>query len=312
MEMLKRFEGNPILKPIIPSPSGDKHLWESWMVFNCGAIELDGKVHIIYRARALNKSVSRLGYASSKDGFHIDERLDEPIFVGDPVNELECLGCEDPRLTRIGDEIYMCYTAYGLVPGSSRLEESIQIGMTSISVKDFLAKRWEWKKRWYPFPRVEDKNACLFPEKIKGKWAMLHRISPYIWLSYSDDLRTWKNAEIIMSSQEEWEYFKVGNGAPPIKTDKGWLVVYHGVSGDYYYRLGLALLDLDDPSKVLWRSKEPVLSPVEEYEKKGIIPNVVFTCGAVVRDGVLFVYYGCADTVIGVATCEMKDIMKLI
>ena len=300
--MLKRYDGNPILEPIL------SNTWESRMVFNCAAINEGGKTHIIYRARGVDGHVSRFGYAGTKDGFHIDERLSDPIFVGDPTNDFECFGCEDPRITRIGDRIYMCYTAFGMVPGITRQEKSIQIGMTSISVDDFLNHRWNWEKRWFPFPRVDDKNACLFPEKINGKWVMYHRIYPYIWVSYSDDLKNWGGSKIVMSPQEDWEYFKLGSGAPPIKTSKGWLFVYHAVSREFRYQLGLALIDLENPEKIIWRSKEPLLKPEAPYERKGAVPNVVFTCGAVLQNDTLFVYYGGADTVICVATAELSDL----
>ncbi len=302
--MLKRYDGNPILDPI---PS---NAWESRMVFNCAAIHEGGKTHLIYRARGVDGHVSRFGYAGTKDGFHIDERLPEPVFMGDPINDLECHGCEDPRLTRIGDRIYMCYTAYGMVPGVTRQIGSIQIGMTSISVDDFLNHKWNWEKRWYPFPRVDDKNACLFPEKINGKWVMYHRLAPHIWVSYSDDLKHWGASKIVMSHQEDWEYFKLGSGAPPIKTPNGWLFIYHAVSREFHYQLGLALIDLENPEKVIWRGKEPLLKPEAPYEVNGVVQDVVFTCGAVVRDDTLFIYYGGADTSICVATAKLSDLLQ--
>ncbi len=302
--MLKRFEDNPILEPIL------EHPWEARMVFNTAAIYLGGKVHLVYRTRGLDGGISRCGYASSRDGFHIDERLDYPIFSPDPDNDFECLGVEDPRLTKIDDRIYMLYTAYGLVPGISRRVQSIQLGMTSIDVDDFLSHRWNWAKRIYPLSRVDNKDAFLFPEKIGGKYVMYHRISPYIWVTYSDDLREWRRHEIVMKGEFEWEYYKVGAGGPPHKTEKGWLLVYHAVDRNFNYQLGMAMADLNNPGKIIWRHKEPVLFPEEDYEKYGEVPNVTFTCGSVVIDGTLFVYYGGADTVIGVATAEIDDILR--
>lgn len=297
--MLERYEGNPILEPI------KEHPWESSMVYNAAAVYEGGKVHLIYRAQG---KISTFGYASSDDGFHITERLDRPIFEPEIGNDLERLGCEDPRLTKIGDKIYMCYTAFGNVPNMSK--ESIQIGMTSISVKDFLNHKWKWDKRIYPFPRVDNKNACLFPEKIGGKWVMYHRIPPHIWIAYSDDLKNWYGSKIIMSPRKGWEYFKLGAAAPPIKTEEGWLFIYHAVDKKLHYRLGLTLIDLENPERVIKRAKKPILEPKEEYEVKGVVPNVVFSCGATLIDDTLFLYYGGADTVICLATAKLSKLLE--
>jgi len=303
--MLKRYKGNPILKPI------KEHPWESLMVYNCASVYEGGKVHIIYRAQGEKGGTSRFGYAASKDGFHMDERLPEPIFEPDPGNEFESCGCEDPRLTLIGERIYMCYSAIGEIPRMQKYSRTIQVGMTSIKVADFLNRRWNWAKRVYPFPRVDNKNACLFPEKIGGKFVMYHRIPPHIWVAYSDNLENWYGLKIVMSPKEDWEYFKLGVGASPIKTEKGWLFIYHAVDSELHYRLGLALIESENPGEIIWRSKNPILEPEKEYELKGVVPNVVYTCGAVVIGDTLFVYYGGADTVICVATAKVSELLTL-
>lgn len=308
--MLERYTGNPILEPI------KAHPWEGLMVFNCGALNINDNVHIIYRAQGLKEGGSSLGYASSEDGFHIDERTASPIFELETRNLYESLGCEDPRLTRIDDRIIMAYTAYGKVP---RMKEklglprpkSVQIRLTSIPVEDFVNKRWIWGKRWYPFFRVDNKDFILFPKKFDGFYIAYHRIPPYVWIAYSKDLKQWFGHNVIMASQEKWEYYKVGAGAPPIETDKGWILIYHAVDEEWVYRLGLAVADRDDPSKIIYRHKEPILEPVEPYEKVGVVPNVVFTCGAIVKDGLIHVYYGGADTVICVATVDISEILAL-
>ncbi len=291
--MLEKFAGNPILKPI-PGNS-----WESKCVFNCASFYDEGKVHIVYRATG-EDNISRLGYASSRDGFTIDERLPEPIFS--PEGKFESHGCEDPRITRINSEYCMFYTAYD--------GHVAQIGQTTIKVDNFLAKKWQWGKRIYPFPRVNNKDVVLFPEKIKGKWILYHRISPHIWVAYSDDLIHWENSNIvIMPRGNNWEKGKVGAGAPPIKTPRGWLFIYHAKDEANIYRLGLVLVSLDDPEKIIYRSKEPILVPDEEYERKGDVPNVVFTCGAFVKDERLFIHYGGADTVVCVATGKLNELL---
>ena len=160
---LKRYEKNPIIKPI------RKHKWESKVTFNAAAIYEGKKVHILYRARD-KKMISRIGYASSDDGFHITERLSKPILG--PQSDIEAYGCEDPRMVRIGNRIYVTYSAYGKNPKRGKngmviySHSGVQMVMTSITVKDFLNKKWVWAKRNYILPGVDDKGAVIFPEKF--------------------------------------------------------------------------------------------------------------------------------------------------
>lgn len=314
--MFKRYEGNPILKPI---PGSD---WEALMVYNAAAVEIDGKVNIIYRGQSVQYQVSKFGLAVTKDGFNIDERLPQPIYENDPSIDEEALGYEDPRATVIGDRLHLCYTSYGIIPNmfgrklkpddppEPRTYKRVQIGMTSISLDDFRARRWNWEKNHLPFYRVDNKNCFLFPEKVGGRYVMFHRISPHIWSAYSDDLKNWRDLNIVMQPREEWEYYKLGTGAPAIRIDEGWLLIYHAVDNKFEYRLGLALLDADDPTKALKRGRIPIMVPETEYEKwDGVVPNVVFTCGAVLRGDTVLCYYGGADTVMGVATAKVSELM---
>jgi len=299
---LKRYEGNPILTSI------KEHSWEWRAVFNCAAVYLDGKVHIIYRATA-KEGVSRLGYALSEDGYHIKERLKEPIYL--PKSEVERYGCEDPRISPVGDKLYMSYTAFGEMPGLvAKVCKTIQIAITSINIEDFISRRWNWDKPYYPFPGVDNKGAVIFPERIDGKYVMYHRIPPHIWVAYSQDLRHWYDSNIVLSPQYEWEYFKVGTGAPPIRTDYGWLVIYHAVDRKKTYRLGYAITAINDPTKVIYRHPEPIHEPEREFETQGEVSNVVFTCGAVLARDTVLVYYGGADTVICVATAKLEDFLR--
>lgn len=290
--MLEKFKGNPVLRPI------PQHPWESRCVFNCAAIFDGGRAHIVYRAVG-DDDVSRLGYASSPDGFHFDTRLPEPIFV--PEGNFERKGCEDPRITRIGNEYYMFYTAYD--------GHTAQIGQVAIKRSDFLAGKWNWGRRTYPFPKVNNKDVVLFPNRIKGKWVLYHRIPPHIWVAYSDDLLHWGKSNIVMMPRGlDWESVKLGAGAPPIKTYRGWIFIYHAMDEAKVYRLGLAIIALDNPEEVMYRSKHPILEPTEEFEQKGDVPNIVFTCGAFVNGQRLFVYYGGADTTICLATQKLHDL----
>jgi predicted GH43/DUF377 family glycosyl hydrolase len=183
-----------------------------------------------------------------------------------------------------------------------------------------LARRFEWEK---PFlvtpPGIDDKDTCIFPKKFNGKYLVFHRIGTDICADYLDSLDS-KNKEMVNKCIKvmgprggSWDGVKVGITAPPIETKKGWLLLYHAVSKNHHsYRVGAALLDLNDPTVVLSRSTDPVFEPEEDYEKFGIVNNVVFPCGAIVRNGSVYIYYGCADKVIGVAAMKLSIILKAL
>ena len=290
---MARFEGNPILRPV------PEHPWESRYVFNPAMFELEGKIHYIYRAMG-EEMISRLGYACSKDGCTIDERLPYPIF--EPAAPEEVRGVEDPRVTVIGDTCFMTYTAFA---------ETSQIGITRIKTKDLLEKKWDWGKRVYPFPGETNKNAALFPKKIRGKYAMFHRIDPNIWIAYSNEMKSWFDSRKIMGPREGmWDCVKVGIAGPPIEIDEGWLQIYHGVDEHRVYRLGVLILDREDPEKIIYRSEDPIIEPCEEYECRGLVPNVVFSCGAVMKGDGLQLSYGASDTVIGVTDFTLDEILS--
>ena len=304
----ERYVGNPIIKPIVESP------WENRATFNPAAIYLDNKVHILYRAFSFkNKSV--VGYASSKDGIHIDERFPEPIYVPRKIFEkraapgLWC-GCEDARLTRIDDNIYMTYTAFnGRVP---------RVALSTISVFDFINKKWNWSEPVaISSPCFDDKNACFLPEKIDGKFVIFHRPENYIGLNFVENLdgleNNWldRSFALIKPRADKWDNKKIGISAPPIKLKEGWLLLYHGVSDPgHIYKVGALLLDLADPRKVLFRTDVPLIEPEMDYELFGDVPNVVFPCGAVAIKDEIFLYYGGGDSVVGVAKMKIKEILK--
>jgi predicted GH43/DUF377 family glycosyl hydrolase len=290
-----RFKGNPILKPI------KDHPWESRYVFNTAMISLGGRIHYFYRAMG-EDNVSRLGYASSGDGCHIDVRYPNPVF--EPSCSLEKHGCEDPRMTLIGDRFVMTYTAYG---------DIYQVGITSISSENILEMNWTWEKRLFPFPNTWNKNAVIFPRMIEGKYVMLHRYTPDICIAHSDDFCNWNHSGIVMRPRPgHWDCSKIGSAGPPIELEDGWLLIYHGVDEDRTYRLGVTILDKNDPSKVLGRADKPILEPWEEYERVGQVPNVVFSCGSVLLGENLLISYGAADTVIGVTSFGLGEILDLL
>ncbi len=302
----KRVEHNPVLLPL------PLHAWESKAVFNPASLELDGTIHILYRALS-EDNTSTIGYATSRDGVTIAERLPEPIYT--PREDFETKkiengnsGCEDPRITKIGTHLYMCYTAFdGIGPP--------RVAATSIAEKDFLVRRWKWSKPvLITPPGVDDKDTCILSEKVDGKYMILHRIGTDICADYVKTLDFKKEAvnkciKIFGPRSGMWDSAKVGITAPPVKTKHGWLLLYHAVSERHHtYRIGAVLLDKNDPTIVLSRSADPIFSPEEVWEREGIVNNVVFPCGMVLRDGLIYIYYGGADKVVGVATMEQKII----
>ncbi len=323
---LKRYLKNPILEPI------KEHVWESKMVFNPAVAVKDDKIHVIYRARGDDEFkgvlVSRLGLAVFKnDGVTLEKRHEKPVFA--PTEWYEPAGCEDPRITKENGLYYLLYTAYSGIGEDSFLKKEV-VNVAMASTKDFL----KWEKHGLLLPEVDkpEKNGVLFPEKIQGNYVCYYRIEPHIYVAYSKSLDhpVWRGHKKVMSSRpDSWDSEKIGAGAPPIKTELGWLFIYHGVDRrgplrrqiktkagtvDYErtYRLGVMLIDKDDPEKILYRSKGWILEPKESYEKEGMVPNVVFTCGAVVLKDTLFVYYGGADTVVALATCKLPELLEAI
>jgi len=317
--VLKKFKQNPILKPIT------SHFWESKFVFNPAVIYEAGKVHLVYRAVGEN-DISVLGYASSKDGIHINERLKDPVYVPREPFELNpqapqvhfnsymsgggCGGCEDPRLTRIKNRIYMIYVAWNG-------RDFPRVALTSIKVDDFLNKKWNWRRPVLISPPGEiHKNWIIFPEKINDKYAILHSLSPKISIAYVDSLKFDGNTYIKsyysgVSRKNCWDSWVRGAGPPPIKTEIGWLLFYHAMDNrdPGKYKLGAMILDLEDPSKVIFRSKKPILEPSECYENEGFKAGVVYACGAAIVNDHLFVYYGGADTVVCAATAKLSEFL---
>jgi len=294
---MERYKDNPILRPI------PEHSWESKLVFNAAAISMEKKIHILYRAMG-NDGISRLGYATTSDGFHIDERLPTPIF--EPTLEIEKNGCEDPRLTLIDDELFMAYTALS----EQDHWQLYQISLTSIEANDFLNKNWSWKERILPFRGIRNKDAVVFPRKIDNKYLMLHRFDPDMCVAYSDDLKRWCDIRsLIGPRQNSWDSWKIGAAGTPIELNEGWLCIYHGVNYEKVYSLGVVMLDKDNPEMVLSRSEKPILKPTEDYERYGKVPNVVFSCGNVEVDGKVLIYYGGADSVLCVATYELNELI---
>lgn len=292
---LERLSDQPILRPKKNRP------WEAGAVFNCAAIYDKGLVHLIYRATDIasngkkGKYINSLGYAVSKNGVDFN-RLEEPILANDVPQELR--GPEDPRVVKVNGTFYMMYTGYG-----GRFDGDYRI---CLATSENLIS---WTRQGVVLDE-ENKDASLFPQKIDGKWVMLHRRAPDIWLAFSDNLKNWTGHIKIMGPilDSSWENKKIGIAGPPIETKDGWLLIYHAVDADHRYRLGAALLDRDNPACVLARYPKPILEAELDWEVNGYIPNVVFSCGQAVIGDDIYVYYGGADTVIGVAGMRIGDI----
>lgn len=303
-----RATENPILVP-----RGDS--FESRAVLNPTAIDINGSVYILYRAMD-KENTSTIGLAVSKDDITIDERLPEPIYS--PRADFEMKhgkpdgnsGCEDPRIIRIDDVLYMTYTAYDGVRAPTG-------AVTSISVEDFLARKWEkWSMPYLLTPDgVDDKDLALLPEKVGGNYLLYHRVNNQICVDILPDLSSGKRVsrciETLGPRKGMWDGLKVGSAAPPIKVGSNWLMIYHGVSRHATYRLGAALYD-SSGTTLLARTADPIFEPAELYEKEGATPNVVFACGAVVRGDTLFLYYGGADKVVAVATASLSHILDAL
>jgi predicted GH43/DUF377 family glycosyl hydrolase len=307
---LSRAKENPIIAPLA------NHPWEAKATFNPAAIYLEGRVHFLYRAMSENNT-SVFGYATSQDGVRLDYRSPEPVYLPrepfeQKLNPGGNSGVEDPRLVKIRDRIYIFYTAFdGRNPP--------RVALAWIKERDFLNQKWSWSRPvLISPPDLDDKDAAMFPEKIKGKYIIIHRSGDDIDLSFHKTLdfngTSWlEEYRWIMPRKGWWDSKKVGIAAPPIKTDEGWVALYHGVSEeDGVYRLGAVLTDLRDPVKIIGRADYPIFEPEAAYEKEGVVPNVVFPCGAVVINKKIFVYYGGADKVVGVAAVEIQNLLKIL
>lgn len=311
MLQLKRYKNNPI---IIPDQSS---WWEKKAVFNC-AVLYDGKaIHMLYRAIGEYENyVSRIGYASSSDGFTFTKNKEPVLF---PELDYERYGIEDPRLISVDNKTYVTYVVL-----SDYVKHEPSVSTALATTKDFL--HYE-RLGVVTLPGSQDKDVVLFPRTVADskfqRNMLLHRPSawvglqyntekPSIWIAEGDSVTNYHRHSLLIKPEETWEALKIGAGIPPIKTEKGWLVIYHGVNEEHVYSAGAALLDLDVPTKILGRTRTPILSPEEQYELNGDVNNVVFPTGACILDNMLFVYYGAADKVCCLATIELKEILDYL
>jgi len=303
-ELFVRCKKNPIL-------TVDYWPYKVSSVFNPAAVMVDNTTILLVRVED-HRGFSHLTVARSKngiDGWEIDPK---PTFSSDPVYySEEIYGIEDPRITYI-DEIGKWAIAYTAFSDSGPL--------TSLSYTEDFTNF----ERVGPIMPPENKDAAIFPTRLNGKWVMLHRpvsniagAKANIWISFSPDMKYWGEHKVLLYAREGgwWDARKIGLAPPPMKTSDGWLIMYYGVrqtTSKKSYRLGLALLDLEDPTKVLHRSEGWVFGPREMYERTGDVNDVVFPCGWILVGDELRIYYGSADMSVAMASAKMSDILQYI
>lgn len=327
---MQRCDGNPVIEP------NKDHQWESEGTFNPAAILVDGTVHLFYRALGKD-GISRIGYAVSDDGIHF-ERLPYPVFSVDGAAQTHAPytsparliydtvayasgggwgGCEDPRAVNLDGTVYLTFNMFNGW-------ESVRVGLAALNNADLARQRWAWTPFSYLSRTGErHKNWVLFPEKIRGKYALLHSVygenDSRVQVKYMDELtsscapcqRESADPQKMPNKKIAWHEHMRSAGAPPLKTKDGWLVFYHANDAKephIGYKLGAMLLDIDDPTKIIARSGKPVLEPKEWYENDWK-PGVIIASGAVIKDGTLFIYYGGGDKTVNIATANINQFL---
>jgi beta-1,2-mannobiose phosphorylase / 1,2-beta-oligomannan phosphorylase len=308
------FERSP-LNPIL-TPTG--RWWESRAVLNPGAAVYRGRIALVYRAVG-GDGLSRFGLAWSDDGEHIAGSPSLPFYEGAIDDPYARLGVEDPRITPLGGDYYLTYCKASVdVAGTPPLYWEVApfrvrsgVGVTP----DFASMR----EIGTVLSGVNTKDSVLFPERIAGRYAALVREFPSIQYVTSSDLQSWSDPiEVMATIPGTWEGERIGAGPPPVRIRQGWLLLYHGneylqhAGNQRLYSMGLAVLDADDPSRVLYRHPDPIMRPEADYEVKGPVGNVVFGTGLVERGGHYYLYYGAGDGVIGVAMAGKDAVLDLI
>lgn len=329
--MFHKFLDNPILSP------NKNNNWENFCVLNPAVVFDDelNKFVMVYRAGGDDiKHKITLGLATSDDGLHFTRCFDHPVF--ETSEDEPDGGCaEDPRIVKIDDYYYMTYASRAFAPGRYWLptfkEEReawfkpqketvpsfyrINHSVTYLALtKDFVNFR---KLGRITDSRIDDRDVVIFPRKIGDKFVRINRPfindAHYMHIAFSDDLVEWGESEILYKGVENWESYKVGASCPPIETDKGWLLIYHAVDNEKHeYRVGILLLDKDDPKKIIARTKKPILEPDQDYEKTGLYDGCVFPTGAVLKDSIIYLYYGCADKFVSVATATLDEVYSFL
>ncbi|MFH0755336.1 MAG: hypothetical protein V1910_01570 [bacterium] len=330
IKILSRHHKNPIISPKIIDGKG----WMSECAFNPTAVNIDGNIHILFRAMGID-GISKVGYALLKDGFNVDFIYPEPAFslryshfgfkLGEHKYDRVMYpsggswgGCEDSRIVKIDDTIYITFNAFDNW-------SNIRVGLSSIKESDFVNNIWNWSEPKLISPQGQrHKSWVLFPEKINGKFAILHNLfaidSNKVVIDYIDNLDSIgpEGLNFVSSDPQKmpnkkitWHHRMRSVGPPPVKTEKGWLVFYHAtdLAEPEKYKMGAMLLDLKEPTKIIARSIIPILEPDMWYENDWK-PGIIFTCGAIIKDEKIFIYYGGGDKYICIATTPLKEFLE--
>ena len=331
---IKRCVENPIVVPGI-------YEYRKAAVFNPGVIYDNGTFYMYERAAAgLRPFQTGIGLLKSADGVHFTPACDQPIFTAETLG-FPGGSVEDARVVKIDGTFYMCYAlqpySFDCWPTGRGLPtyypenypEWAQTGTEPMITRSGIAVSSDgehFTPLCYTTPvEIDDRDNALFPEKIGGQFALLRRPMQYvgekygtdipgIWICFSDDLLSWSQPELVaVAENPEWEGLKIGAAATPLKTEAGWLVLYHGVDTESVYRVGALLLDLDNPRKAIARTKKPIMEPTMHYERFGlIINNTIFPTANLIHDGIIYIYYGCCDTCIALATVPLAEMLDAV
>ena len=328
---LEKYANNPILSP------NPNVAWEDFCVLNPAVIfdKKSNKFVMLYRAAGHEtKHIIRLGLATSEDGIHFKRESDKPIFDVDPDDADG--GCiEDPRLIEMDGYYFLTYASKPYYVGQYWLPREERWSFADCPYPEgpeepkFIKERHTttylaYTKDFHHYKRLgritdsryDNRDCVIFPEKVNGQYVKIDRPyrdgpNPSIWITYSDDLMEWGEPALLYKvGGEDWETERIGAGCPPLKTKEGWILLYHGVSlKDHMYRIGFMLLDLDDPKKIIAKTKHYVMEPDLDYESSEMYPGCVFPTGWVEKDGKLFIYYGCGDKHISLAITSVDEIL---
>mgnify|MGYP006285449077 FL=1 len=331
---LKRYKGNPVLSP---NPA---NAWENRAGCNPAAwYEKDkGLVLLLYRAAEAHPEYKcYFGLAISNDGYHFERVSDEPV-VSPSGDAFDGSTIQDPRMVKMGDYYYITYACRHFPFGQFWMPDEVRYRPPKCPadfpryVRDnatttglLLTKDFKTFLRAGRMTDalLDDRDVVIFPEKVGGRYVMMHRPLEWVgaeygtehacaWISACDDLLGFRESKLLIKAKYDWEANKLGINTPPIRTEHGWLTLYHAVGPDKHYRLGALLLDLEDPSRVLHRTKDWIMQPEADYEIDGFYQGCVFPCGKVVIDETLFVYYGAADKYVALATCKLEELLDYL
>ena len=329
---IKRCSRNPIVVPGI-------YDYRMVSVFNPGVIFDNGTFYMYERAAgSLRPFKTSIGLLKSKDGINFEIASDKPVFTAEMLGFPDG-SVEDARVVKIDNKFYMCYAlqpyAFDCWPTGIALpdyypypqwEENNVAPMLTRSGIAISNDGETYEQLCFNTPvEIDDRDNALFPEKINDKFVMLRRPMQYVgkeygtdlpgmWIAYSDDLFEWSKPELLATAEvPEWEGLKIGGAATPLKTKEGWIVLYHGVDSNSTYRVGALLLDINDPLKVIARTRKPIMEPEYHYERFGlVINNTIFPTANLIHNDEIYIYYGCCDTSISLATVPVNEMLEYL